>query len=86
MLHDRQSGGGEETLHHVFVHAGGGAEDARADVSDVGKFEQSLDGAIFAEGSVQHGKNNVDGNEVIARAIKLAIAIAFKRNQRATVR
>jgi len=31
-----QAGGGEEALHHVLVHGRGGAENARADVGDVG--------------------------------------------------
>ena len=59
MLHDGYSGGDEEGLHDVLVHAGGGAEDSCADVWNVGEFEQALDRAIFAEGSVEHGEDHV---------------------------
>ena len=61
VLHDGQAGLGEEALHHVLVHAGGGAEHAGADVGDAGQFEQTLDGAVFAKGAVQDGKNDVEG-------------------------
>ena len=56
-----QAGGGEELLHDVLVHAGGGAEDAGADVGDVGKLEEALDGAVFAEGAVEDGEDDVEG-------------------------
>ena len=56
----REAGGGEEMLHGVFVHAGGGAEDAGADVGDVGEFEEALDGAVFAEGAVEDGEDDVE--------------------------
>ncbi len=56
-----QAGGGEELLHCVLVHAGGGAEDAGADVGDVGEFEEALDGAVFAEGAVEDGEDDVEG-------------------------
>ena len=56
----RQAGGGEEALHGVLVHAGGGAEDAGADVGDVGELEEALDGAVFAEGAVEDGEDDVE--------------------------
>ena len=55
-----QAGGGEEPLHGVLVHGGGGAEDAGADVGDVGEFEEALDGAVFAEGAVEDGEDDVE--------------------------
>ncbi len=54
-----EAGGGEELLHGGLVHAGGGAEDAGADVGYVGEFEEALDGAVFAEGAVEDGKDYV---------------------------
>jgi hypothetical protein len=42
-----------------LVHAGGGAEHAGADVGDVGEFEEALDGAVFAEGAVEDGEDDV---------------------------
>ena len=51
---------GEEALHHVLVHAGGGAEDTGADVGDVGELEEALDGAVFAEGAVEDGEDDVE--------------------------
>ena len=63
----RQAGGGEEPLHRVLVHRGGGAEHAGADVGDVGQLKQALDGAVLAEGAVQHGEDNVQrGGERVA--------------------
>jgi hypothetical protein len=56
----RQAGGGEEALHRILVHGGGGAEDTGADVGDVGKFEEALNGAVLAEGSVQDGEDDVE--------------------------
>jgi len=57
----RQASGGEELLHGGLVHAGGGAEDAGADIGNVGEFEEALDGAVFAEGAVQDGEDDVKG-------------------------
>ena len=57
----RQASGGEELLHGGLVHAGGGAEDAGADVGDVGEFEEALDGSVFAEGAVEDGEDDVEG-------------------------
>ena len=49
-----------DTLHHLLVHGDGGRHDARADVGQVGQFEQSLHGAVLAEGAVQDGEDHVD--------------------------
>ena len=68
MLHDGNSGGDEQRLHDVFVHARGRTEDARADVGNVGEFEQALDGAVLAEGAVQHGEDDVDVDGAVAGA------------------
>src|SRR5665213_1362109 len=56
-----EAGGEEEALHGVFVHAGGRAENSGTDVSNVGKLEQALDGAVFAESAVEDGEDDVDG-------------------------
>ena len=57
---DGQLRGGEEALHDVLVHAGGRAEDTGADVGDSGEFEETLDGAVFAEGSVKNREDDVE--------------------------
>src|SRR5581483_7790736 len=68
VLDDGQSGGTKQRFHDVLVHARGGAEHARADVGYVGELEQSLDGAVLAEGAMQHGKNHVDIDGAVAGA------------------
>ena len=55
----REAGSGEEFLHDVLVHTGGGAEDAGADVGDVGEFEEALDSPVLTEGAVEDGKDDV---------------------------
>ena len=60
MLDDGQLCLREEALHCVLVHAGGGAEDSGADVGDIGELEEALDGAVFAEGSVEDRKDDVE--------------------------
>ena len=75
-----QTGGGEETLHGVLVHGGGGAEHAGADVGDVGEFEEALNGAILAEGAVEHGKDDVQrGGERVARLCEFGVCDVLKR-------
>ena len=54
-----KAGGGEELLHDGLVHAGGGTEDAGANVCNISEFEEALDGAVFAEGAVEDGKDDV---------------------------
>ncbi len=61
VLDDGEFGCEEEALHGVFVHAGGGSEYAGADVGHVGELKESLDGAVFAEGSVEDGEDDIDG-------------------------
>ena len=61
MLDDGQPGLGKKTLHHVLVHARGGAENAGADVGDASQLKQPLDGAVLAKGAVQDGKYHVEG-------------------------
>ena len=74
-----QAGGGEETLHGVLVHGGGGAENARADVGDVGQLEEALDGSVLAEGAVQHGEDDVErGGERVAGLRKIGPGAAFE--------
>ena len=74
-----QAGGGEEALHGVLVHGGGGAENARADVGDVGQLEEALDGSVLAEGAVQHGEDDVErGGERVAGLRKIGPGAAFE--------
>ena len=40
-----------------------GAEHPGADVSQVGHFEQALQGAVFAEGAVQDGEEHIQGGD-----------------------
>src|SRR5260370_31720023 len=50
----------EETLGNVLVHADGGAEYAGADKRQASQVEQTLNRAVFAEGAVHHGKDDVE--------------------------
>ena len=61
-------GGGEEALHHVLVHAHGGAEHARADVGHARELEQALHRAVLAHRAVQHREDDVD-RRPLARAL-----------------
>ena len=72
--HEREPGVAEEALHHVFVHAGGRAQHAGADVSEVSQLEQALDGAVLAKGAVQHGKDDVHVDGAIFQAALRDIA------------
>jgi hypothetical protein len=45
----------------------------RTNVGNVGEFEQSLDGSVFAEGSVEYGEDDIDvdgGLTIAARSLK----------------
>src|SRR5581483_7457824 len=53
---------------------------ARADVRDVGQFQQTLDGAIFAEGTVKHGEDDVDIDGAIDCPPSQGWAPYLKRN------
>ncbi len=63
-LHDvldhRQAAFVAQTLGHFLVHGRRGSQHARAHVGQTGEFEQTLHGAVLAEGAVQHGKHHVD--------------------------
>ena len=50
----------KQGLGELFVHAGCAGEDAVADVREVEEFEEALDRAVFAIGSVQNGEDDVD--------------------------
>ena len=67
MLHNGQSGGTEERLHDVFVHARGRTQHARANVGDVGQFKQALNRAVLAEGSMQYREDHVHVDGAIGR-------------------
>ena len=50
----------KQTLGDVLVHADGGAEDAGADEGQTGKIKQPLNCAVFTEGAMHHGEDDVD--------------------------
>ncbi len=50
----------EQLFGDVFVHGNGGAQDACADERKAGELEEALDGAVFAEGPVHDGEDDVD--------------------------
>ena len=77
MLHDGQPRLRKEPLHHVLIHARRGAQHAGADIRDARKLEQALDGAVFAEGAVQHGKHNIE-----RLAIEACLKIGLGRHWR----
>jgi hypothetical protein len=58
---------GEDDLHVVLVHAGGGGEDARADVAHVGEVEEALERPVLTERTVQQREDDVDGAELPRR-------------------
>src|SRR5580704_9661912 len=68
VLNNRKARGTEQRLHNVFIHACGRTQHARPHVSDVSEFEKTLDGPIFAERAMQHGKDHVDINCAVAGA------------------
>ena len=53
----------EDGLEEVLVHAEGGGGDAGADVGDACELEQSLDGAVLAEGAVKDREHDVHASE-----------------------
>jgi len=57
---DGDFGGAEKFFGDVFIHGDGGAEDAGADEGKTGEVEETLDGAVFAEGAVHDGEDDVD--------------------------
>ena len=50
----------QQLFRDVFVHGDRGAEDACANKRKAGEVEQALDGAVFAEGAVHDGEDDVD--------------------------
>ena len=60
VVHDRQARSPADPLHGVLVHRQRRSQHTRADVRELGQFEQTLHGAILAEGAVQHGEDHVD--------------------------
>ena len=77
-----EAGGGEELLHGGLVHAGGGAEDAGANVCNISKFEEALDGAIFAEWTVQNRKDHIQGSKCLLSRNCYHLVILFPRDKR----
>ena len=56
---DRQLGVSEQPFHHVLVHAHRGTKDSGADERNVGEFQNPLNGAVLAKGTVEHRKDHV---------------------------
>jgi tRNA-dihydrouridine synthase len=80
MFHDRQSGGKKQGLHNVLVHARSRAQHARTHIRDVSQFEQTLNGSVFAEGAVQHGKDHIDVDGAVAGAARER-GVGLKRDE-----
>jgi hypothetical protein len=59
-VHNWDAGTLEDALSEFLIHGGGATEDAGADVGKVSEFEEALHGAVFAEGAVDDGEDNVD--------------------------
>ena len=57
---NRDFGGAEKFFGDVFIHGDGGAEDAGAYEGEAREVEETLDGAVFAEGAVHDGEDDVD--------------------------
>ena len=60
VLDHRQPVPAAEPLRHFLVHRSRGRQNPGADIRQVREFEQSLHGAVFAEGAVQHREHNID--------------------------
>lgn len=78
---DGEPGGSEEAFHDVLVHAGCGAEDAGADVGDSGKFEEALDGAVFAEGAVKDRKDDIEVEDLVGADGGKGVGVLLEGNQ-----
>ena len=50
----------QQLFRDVFVHGDRGAEDACANKRKAGEVEKALDGAVFAEGAMHDGEDDVD--------------------------
>ena len=60
---DRNALDSRELLGELLVHGRGGGEHVGADIGDSRHLQQALDGAVFAVGAVQHGKDHIDSAE-----------------------
>jgi hypothetical protein len=60
---DGQALGDQELLGELLVHPGRTREHPGPDVGDAGHLQETLDGAVLAEGAVQHREDDVDGGE-----------------------
>ena len=49
-----------QPLHHLLIHGDRRRQHARADVGQIGQFEQALHRAVFAECAVEDRKDDVD--------------------------
>ena len=61
----RDAGLGEKLFAGHFVHACCAGEDAAAYVGQPCHFEQTLHRAVFAERTVQHGEDQIDGRQSV---------------------
>ncbi|BAS09538.1 hypothetical protein AHiyo4_29600 [Arthrobacter sp. Hiyo4] len=59
-----QPGGLEHNFHVVLVHAHSRRKHAGANVACVGQFQEPLDGAVLAKGTVKQRKHNVHRPEL----------------------
>ena len=60
-IDDGQAFPDPEFLGHLLVHADCRAEDARSHVGEVRALQEALNGAVLAEGAVEHGEDEIAG-------------------------
>ena len=72
---------GERPLHHHLVHRDRGADDAGADVGQVGELEQALHRAVFAVGPVEEREHDVDVERAARRELRARRRGARERDQ-----
>ncbi|MNV52759.1 hypothetical protein D3C71_1448680 [compost metagenome] len=72
---DIQPGVAQQAFGHVFVHAGGGAENVRADKRQIRHAQHPLQGTIFAQCAMNNREHDVNLGQClrIARVNQLAL-------------
>jgi len=53
----------QQSLGHIFIHTDGAAQHIRANEGYPVKFQEALQGAVFAGGAVDDGKNDVESRQ-----------------------
>ena len=69
VFHDGQARLGEQSLHHVLVHARRRAQHPRPHICDPRQLKQPLDRSILPESPVQHRENHVQRRRAVPPAL-----------------